>query len=130
MDLRTVANGASNAINGNLIVTLQPSAGYTIGNAGKQVPAYGSSLVGPAQVQALDSAELRHLDGMNIQGVLKAIYLRGTLAGAIRPTSKGGDLITISAPALSPFIGTWLVVKVLEVWPTWAKAAIQLQGGA
>lgn len=130
MDLRSIANTVSDTINPNVIVTVQPSIGSTQGAGYRQTPAYGASVVGPAQIQALDNSELRQLDGLNIQGAIRGIYLRGALAGVIRPNSKGGDLVVIAAPAPIALIGTWLVVKVLESWPLWSKAAIVLQGGA
>ncbi len=130
MDIRTIANGVSNCVNENLIVSVQRSTGYTIGAGAKQVPTYAAPVTGPAQVQALDSVELKQLDNLNIQGVVKGIYLRGALAGVVRPNQQGGDLVTIASPAPAPYIGTWLVVKVLETWPNWVKAAIVLQGGA
>lgn len=123
MDLRSIANSVSGAVNPNVIVSVQRSTGYTIGAGHKQVPSYAVAVTGPAQVQALDAIDLKQLDGMNIQGVIRAIYLRGSLAGVIRPDGTGGDLVTIG-------VQTWLVVKVLESWPNWTKAAIVLQGGA
>ena len=72
---------------------------------------------------ALSGDDLKQLDGMNIQGVLKAIYLRGALAGVVRPDGTGGDLVLRNNGA-----ETWLVVKVLENWPNWTKAAIVKQG--
>lgn len=126
MDLRGIANQASNTINPNIIVIVQTSAGYTIGAGQRQVPSYNSPVTGPAQVQALDSSDLKQLDGLNIQGVIKALYMKGNLAGVIRPDSKGGDLITISS---GPFQGTWLTVRVLEGWSDWTKVAIVKQGG-
>lgn len=122
MDLRTIANAGSNCVNENIIVTVQRSTGYTIGAGQKQVPTYAAGVTGPAQVQALDNSELKQLDGLNIQGTIRGIYLRGVLAGVIRPNTTGGDLVTIGSQ-------TWLVVKVLESWPLWTKAAIVLQGG-
>lgn len=127
MDLRGIANSASNAVNPNIIVTVKPSSGYTIGAAGKQVPAYGPPVSGPAQIQALNSTDLRKVDGLNLQGDLRAIYLRGALAGVVRPNSQGGDMVTIAAPAPTPLIGTWLIAKILESWPDWSKAVIVLQ---
>jgi hypothetical protein len=62
-----------------------------------------------------------------LQGVIRGIYLRGVLAGVIRPNSTGGDLVTIAAPAPAQYIGTWYVVKILETWPLWCKAVIVLQ---
>lgn len=127
MDLRGIANGISSTVNPNVIATVTRSTGYTIGAGLKQVPTYAAPVSGPAQVQALDGSDLRQVDGLNLQGVVRAIYLRGSLAGVIRPNSDGGDLVTISAPAPASLIGTWLVVKVLETWPAWTKAAIVLQ---
>ena len=63
------------------------------------------------------------VDGLNIQGTIRAIYLHGTLAGVVRPNQTGGDLVKRKNDS-----ETWLVVKVLESWPDWTKAAIVLQG--
>lgn len=120
MDLRTIANSVSSTINSNVIVTLLRSTGYTIGDGRKQVPTYASPITGPAQLQALDSKDLKQLDGLNIQGTIKAIYLRGVFAGVIRPTGVGGDVIQIDGK-------NWLIVKILEGWTLWTKAAIVLQ---
>lgn len=130
MDLRGLANNVSNAVNPNVIVSVIASTGATDGTAGngyKQTPTYAAPVIGPAQIQALDSVDLKQLDGLNLQGVLKAIYLRGALAGVVRPDSKGGDIVTVAAPAPAIYIGTWLVVKVFESWPLWTKCAINRQ---
>lgn len=121
MDLRGIANSVSSAVNPNIEVTVLRSTGFTIGAGAKQIPSYAAPVTVPAQVQALDGIEIKQLDSLNIQGHIKAIYLRGVLAGTIRPNQTGGDIIQIGAE-------TWLVVKVLEGWPTWTKAAICLQG--
>lgn len=124
MDLRGLANGVTSGVNPNQTVQVQRSTGYTIGAGRKQVPSYAAPVSGPGQVQALDGKDLQQLDGLNIQGTIRAIYLRGALAGVIRPDGTGGDLVQTADGQ------TWLVVKVLESWPTWTKAAIVLQGGA
>ena len=120
MDLRGIANGVSSTVNPNKTVTVRRSTGYTIGAGRKQVPGYADPVTGPAQIQALDANDIKQLDGLNIQGTVRAIYLRGVLAGVVRPDGTGGDLVEIGAE-------TWLVVKVLEGWPAWTKAAIVLQ---
>lgn len=124
MDLRGLANGVSSTVNPNQTVRVSRSTGYTIGAGRKQVPSYAAPVEGPGQVQALDGKDLQQLDGLNIQGTIRVIYLRGALAGVIRPDGTGGDLVETADGQ------TWLVVKVLESWPTWTKAAIVLQGGA
>ena len=129
MDLRGYANQASNTVNNNISVAWSPSTGYTLGAAGRQQPQYGATVTGPAQVQALDGDTLRHLDGLNIQGTLRALYMYGSLANVIRPDSRGGDLIAIGPQSGAPpeLQGTWLVIKALESWPSWTKVAILKQ---
>ena len=128
MDLRGLANVVTATVNPNEVVTVLRSTGFTTGAGAKQVPSYAAPVSGPAQIQALDADDIKQLDGLNIQGTIRAIYLRGTLAGVVRPNQTGGDLVTIAAPAPVALRGTWLVVKVLESWPDWTKAAIVLQG--
>ena len=130
MDLRSIANTVTDTVNPNIAVTVLASTGYTIGAGLKQIPSYAAPVIGNAQVQALTFGDLRQLDGLNIQGTARAIYLRGELAGVIRPDSKGGDLVSIASPAPAALIGTWLVVKMLENWPIWSKACIVLQEAA
>jgi hypothetical protein len=120
MDIRSIANSCINVVNPDIPVTVKKATGYTIGTGAKQIPTYATGVVGMAQLQALDSKELQQLDGLNINGTIKGIYLRGVLAGVIRPNQTGGDLILIGAE-------TWLVVKVFEGWAGWTKCAICLQ---
>ena len=120
MDLRGVANAVSDTVNPNIPVTLQVSTGYAIGAGLKQVPSYAPSVSGYAQVQALSESDIKHLDGLNIQGPTRSIILKGALNAAIRTSAQGGDLVLINGQ-------TWLTVSVLEQWPLWTRAAIQLQ---
>jgi hypothetical protein len=122
MDLRGIANGVTTTVNPNETVTVLRSTGFTTGAGAKQVPSYAEPVIGPAQVQALDADDIKQLDGLNIQGTIRAIYLRGTLAGVVRPNQTGGDIVKRKNDS-----EIWLVVKVLESWPDWTKAAIVLQ---
>ncbi len=120
MDLRGIANSVSSAINPNTSVTVLASDGHTLGAGARQVPKYKAPVTGPAQLQALTADDVKQLSGLNIQGTMRAIYLRGSLAGVVRPDGTGGDLVQINGQ-------DWLVVKVLESWPSWTKAVIVLQ---
>ncbi len=120
MDLRGIANTVSDAINPNIPVSVQASTGYTIGAGLKQIPSYAAPVSGYAQVQALTQADLRHLDGLNIQNATKAIILKGELNAVVRSHSQGGDLVTIGND-------NFLTVAVLEQWPLWSRCAITLQ---
>jgi hypothetical protein len=120
MDLRSLANSVTDTVNPNILVTVKASTGYAIGSGLKQVPSYAAPVTGFAQVQALIQADLKHLDDLNIQGATHSIILRGNLNAVVRTNSKGGDLVTIDGE-------TWLTVAVLEQWPLWTRAALQLQ---
>ena len=120
MDLRSISNAVTDCVNPNISVTVKASTGYAIGSGLKQVPSYAAPVTGFAQVQALTAADLRHLDGLNIQGATKSIILRGELNAIVRVNSQGGDIVIIGAQ-------TWLTVAVLEQWPLWSRCAIQLQ---
>ena len=120
MDLRSISNAVTDCVNPNISVTVKASTGYTIGSGLKQVPSYAAPVTGFAQVQALTAADLRHLDGLNIQGATKSIILRGPLNAIVRVNSQGGDIVIIGTQ-------TWLTVAVLEQWPLWSRCAIQLQ---
>ena len=120
MDMRSIANTVTDTVNPNISVTVRASTGYAIGAGLKQVPSYAAPVTGFAQVQALTAADLRHLDGLNIQDATQSIILRGALDGVVRAHSKGGDLITIGSD-------TWLTVAILEQWPLWTRAAITMQ---
>lgn len=123
MNLRAIANSATQSINHNTPITVKVSSGYTIDPVTRrQVPAYTVE-TGQANIQALDGKDLKQMDGLNIQGTIRAAYLYGNLAGVVRPDSKGGDLVEFNSQS-------WLVVKVLETWPDWCKVAIVYQGAA
>ena len=121
MDLRTVCNQVSNTVNSNVAISFYPSTGFTTGAGARQVPSYGQPIRGFAQTQGLSWSDLKQIDGLNLQGTLRAIYFRGLMAGVVTPKSKGGDLVKIGCD-------TWLVVQVLEIFPNYTKAVICLQG--
>lgn len=80
-----------------------------------------------AQVQALSTRDLRQIEGLNLQGTLRALYVSGDITGAVRATLKGGDLCTL------PDGSVWLVTLVPEPWNLtagWTKCLITLQNGS
>lgn len=77
-----------------------------------------------AQVQPLSTRDLRQIDGLNLQGDLKSLYINGPINGIVRPAVKGGDLVTLSDGSV------WLVTMIPEGWnfsSGWTKAIIVLQ---
>lgn len=126
MNLNTIANAVTSAVNPNTPAKLFISTGYTIVNY-KQVPGYDRVNV-QAQVQALSSGDIRQLDSLNVQGAQKAIYLNGAALAISRIKGLGGDLIVFADGTL-PEGNTWLVLASLEQWQgaTWCKVAVVLQ---
>jgi hypothetical protein len=123
MNLRGIANGATRAVNPNIAATVRVSAGSSTNLDGSRVAKFAEILF-TAQVQALQYNDMVHLDGLNIQGIRRAIYLNGSIDGINRINKKGGDVVTIPQGANA---GSWLVALVLESWADWCKVAVTLQ---
>jgi hypothetical protein len=122
LQMHTIVSGAIGTVNPFTNATIMQSTGSTINADGSRTPTYTSTSM-RIQVQALTSSELQRLDGLNIQGVMKAVYLSGRWHGAVRVGQQGGDLLK--------FYGqTWLAVQVLEDWQSWTKLAVVLQNGS
>lgn len=86
-----------------------------------------TSLLLLAQVQPMTKSDLLQMEGLNLNGDKKAIYLNGAVDGVVRVRLKGGDLVD------TPDGQTWLVVQNLEGFDAtagWTKAAMVLQNGS
>ena len=70
-----------------------------------------------AQVQPKTAGDLQHTDGLNVEGVHRAVYLYGDVLQFPRVT--GGPVYD------------WKVVSMVETWPLatppWAKVIVVLQ---
>ncbi len=124
MNLHGLASAAVGVVNPLVPLVIQVSTGNTIGGDGTPTPTYAAAVTLPGQVQPLTFKDLRQLEGLNIQGSLKAIYINGHINGIVRPKNQGGDLIT------DPDGNIWLVTQVFEFWPDWCKVAVTLQNGS
>jgi hypothetical protein len=122
MNLRSLVNPVtSSTVNENVNITILKSTGYTIGEGRKQIATYAAPVVTIGQLQALDGKDLKQIEGLNIQGTIRALYIYQDIKGTSRPDQTGGDIITFNGQ-------TWLTVKVLEGWQgKWTKVAIVLQ---
>lgn len=122
MDLHGIVSSAIGAVNPFVPVTIQISTGSTISADGTSVPTYDDSIEGVmAQIQPMTGRELSQVEGLNIQGTKRGMYLEGNIDAIQRLNQKGGDLITMEDGSV------WLTVLILEAWPDWVKAAITLQ---
>jgi hypothetical protein len=124
MNLHQIVSGAIGTVNPFVPCTLRLSVGYSVAPDGTQVPQYSTFAAVPCQVQELTQRDLRQLDGLNVQGSTKSVYLNGQWRGVVRVGARGGDLLT------TPDNLTYLVTAVLEMWPDWSKLAVTLQNGS
>lgn len=117
MNLHAVAGPIVGVVNPPVIGKVHISRGYTTLPSGKRAPDYDTRLGVSLQVQALTGPELKQLDGLNIVGVKRGVYLSGDFEALNRAKEKGGDLLEFGG-------ATWLVVMVFETWPDWCKVAV------
>lgn len=124
MNLRSIANTATRTVNPNTPVAVRISGAYTIDPATlKQVPTY-TEYTASANVQALDGDELRQINYLNIAGVIRGVYLYGSLSGVIRPDNAStAKLVFTTNEGGIIRAREWNVFKVLESWPNWCKVA-------
>lgn len=123
MNLHAIASGAIGAVNPQVSIVVLQSIGYTTNPDSTRTPTYAPPVTICAQVQELTSTDLRKLDGLNLQGEHRAVYLNGAVAGIVRSAGKGGDLMKF-------FGQTWLVTQIMETWPNWCKCVVTLQDGS
>lgn len=128
MNLHAIVGPIVGAVNPNVPVTIRSSTGYTTASDGTQVPTYAPDVVATAQIQALSSGDLLKLDGLNINGDKRGVYLYGDIQSVLRGEKLGGDLV------IFPDGSTWLVAFVFEDWEHgvlgntgWCKACLVLQ---
>lgn len=123
MNLHAIVAGAIDAVNPRERMTIERSTGYTTAPSGARTPAYDPPRQVLGQVQSLTFGDLRQVEGLNLDGTKRAIYLEGHWEGLVRSESKGGDLITRQDGTV------WLVAMVLEQWRGWTKVAVTQQNG-
>lgn len=121
MNLHGVAGPIVSAVNPTAPVSVQASIGKDTLPDGTAVPQYADAVWVPGQIQAMTFRDIQQVEGLNLNGTRRSIYLYGKVDGLVRPLNKGGDLITTSDGAV------WLVAMVLEQWPNWCKVAVTLQ---
>lgn len=125
MNLHAVVRGAIRRVNPDIAIELHRSTGYTTNAAGKRENEY-LTLSGRGQVQALSGPELAHVNNVNLQDVVRGVYLYGNWQGVVRADAKGGDVLLFpQVPGAQ--IQSWRVYQVLETWPEWCKVAVVLQ---
>lgn len=125
MNLHGLVRAAVSSVNPDITATLLRSTGYTTSASGKQIPTY-TQLSGKIQVQGVSAKDLEHTDNLNIQGVLRTVYLLGNWAGVVRADQKGGDIIKFPQMP-GGTVQDWRVILPKEQWPEWSSVIVWLQ---
>ncbi len=124
INVRAIANRRIQLVNANTPATLLKSTGYTTDSAGHRTPTFQRVPV-TIQNQAASNEDLKQVDGLNLQGILRTVSISGDLQGAFRAGNTGGDLLQF--PDQTGTNRQWLVTHVLETWPTWCRVLVVMQ---
>lgn len=127
MNLNAIAAGAVAVVNPPVIAQYRQSTGFTTDDDGTQIPTYADPDEPTVQVQPMSYRDLQQVQGLNLNGQKRAIYVNGNWRGVSRASQQGGDLITM------PDGTVWMVVQELEDWfatAGWSKVAVTLQNNA
>ncbi len=120
MSLLDLANGVISSLNPSVSVTLYQYSGCTQAPGGPRTPTYNVITNVSAQVQELTANEIKHMDDLNMGGLLHNIWCDTVLHALDRTSQLGGDCIGMAD-------GTyWLVVRIKEQFTDgWCSATIQ-----
>lgn len=124
MNLNAIAGTAVAPVNAPETVFVRISDGYDVNPDKSRTPRFLPPVKVLGQVQNLTFRDLQQIEGLNLQGTRRAIYLNGRIDGIVRNEGKGGDLVTITGGVNE---GEWLVAMVLESWEGWCRVAATLQ---
>lgn len=134
INLHAAVRGPIGAVNSDQTITWRVSTGSTTSASGAQTPNYAADVDVGAQVQPLEGDDLKQIEYLNMQGVMRKVYAYGSIQGIVRPALKGGDLLVFPLDGVSRL---WKVVHVLETWTPqgvnvtgWCSVVAALQDGA
>lgn len=123
LNLHTMARGFVAIVTGAVKGIWKSNTGAAATDAaGNRVPVYVDTPDFDMRVQAMSGTELQLMDGLNIQGIKRAVWANGDVQGVDRKTGKGGDLLVFHG-------AVWLVQVVIETWDDsgWCKVGVTKQ---
>lgn len=124
MNLQGIARNYTAAVSPPTFGTLYVSSGNTVNADGSQTPTFTVIDSVPFDVQAVGGQTLAHLAELNIQGIMRSVYINATVEGVDRNSGKGGDILQFGG-------AYWKVVQVVEPWSNdgWTRVIVQQQVG-
>ncbi|MGJ0578492.1 hypothetical protein ACR71G_10420 [Xenorhabdus bovienii] len=125
INVRGIANGLITNVNPNINAVLVVNNGYTIDEAGEQIPDYSEHDIS-VQLQSLSTQDLEHLGVINQQGQFIYAYAKGQISALRRAKDKGSDKMKFAAYGEEE-VSEWNVTQVIESYPTWVKVLLWRQ---
>lgn len=119
INVRALANAATQNVNPNRVVTLQVNDGYDVDDYGKQIPKFIEEEI-EIQQQSLSSQEKFNLDLINKQGEFTSIYAFGAIDGIRRWLQKGSSRFIFPAYGEVESV-VWNVEQVMESYANWTR---------
>lgn len=133
MNLHGIVRSAINSVNPDKVAFYRASTGPTSNADFSQTPSYAPGVWLRIQIQPLGRDELKLAERLNLQGVLRTVYMYGNTQGIVRVLAQGGDLLQF-APFQGQAMQVWKVVYVDGPWNVenggWCKVIVNLQTDA
>ncbi len=118
------------ALNADVTGYWYQSKGVVIASDGRQQPAYLPAVTVQCQVQPPSGRDLRHIEFLQMQGVIRTVWMFSDPQAIVRVNAGGGDLLLFPQWANAPN-DAWLVAQVEESWNVdsggWTKLFATLQ---
>ncbi len=130
LNLHAAVRNVIQAVNPDVSGWWYRSAGAVLNTDGRQVPAYQTPLSVMLQVQPPSARDLRFIEYLQMQGVIRTVYMFSNPQGIVRVNQTGNDLLLFPQWAGSPN-DTWLVERPDESYNVdangWTKLYVTLQ---
>jgi hypothetical protein len=125
MELNALVAPMTRTVSPSTAATLRASTGYQTAADGSRTPGYAADQGITIDVQALTSSQLTHMDSLNIQGTLRAVWSDQGLHAVDRVSGRGGDILLFDD---GDGAASWLVVHIIETWNgAWCHVVVQKQ---
>lgn len=125
MNIRALANAATQAVNPNVTATALRNIGSDTDADGKRFARWSTSTVN-LQVQGISAKEVQFLAGQGISGTLRQVFAPGYWVGPQKAAGSGGDMFRFPEHAGSE-LRDWKVVQIKGVYDGWTQAIVQMQ---
>ena len=130
LNLHAKVRGAIRALNPDVPGWWYQSKGSVPNPDSRQVPAYLPAVAVRLQVQPPSAGDLRFAEFLQMQGVIRTVFMYSNPQGQVRVNQLGGDLLLFPQWAAAP-VDAWLVEQPEESWSVgqrgWSKLLACLQ---